>query len=107
MPDVILNKTFIPKSKQQDEPFNFLAFFSIVFERLTPMHQIRRVYKDNRADLSPLIRKGKYQPVEFKLESRGGNKKVTRSKKNKQSCRKSLTSCTQGQHIFILNYLEY
>ena len=42
------------------------------------MHLIKRVYKDNnRTDQSPLLHKGKYNPVEFKLESRGGNKKVT------------------------------
>jgi len=41
------------------------------------MHQIKRMYKDNRSDQNPLLHKGKYKPVEFRLESRGGNKKVT------------------------------
>lgn len=44
------------------------------------MHQIKRVYSDKKErpdDQSAIIFKGKYQPVEFKLEQRGGNKKVT------------------------------
>lgn len=58
--------------------FSYVEFFQILFERLTPMHLIKRVYKDKKErDEMPIVRKGKFQPVEFKLESRGGNKKVT------------------------------
>ncbi len=47
---------------------------------MSPMHQIRRVYADKKERPNepewPMF-KGKFQPIEFKLEQRGGNKKVT------------------------------
>ena len=39
------------------------------------MHQIKKTFSDKRETTNTL--KGKFQPVEFKMENRGGNKKVT------------------------------
>ena len=82
IPDLTLNTVFIPKNKQPNDSISYNEFFSILFDKLTPMHQIKRVYIKNQQQQQQqenniLLRKGKYEPVLFKLESRGGNKKVT------------------------------
>jgi len=80
IPDLTLNTVFIPKNKQPNDSISYNEFFSILFDKLTPMHQIKRVYIKNQQQQQEnniLLRKGKYEPVLFKLESRGGNKKVT------------------------------
>lgn len=42
------------------------------------MHQIKKIFSDKvERQQEPVIKKGKFHPIEFKLESRGGNKKVT------------------------------
>jgi translation initiation factor 1 (eIF-1/SUI1) len=77
--DLQLMKCFI---KNWDGEFmTFDAMFTAIFSKMNHMHQIKRVYsdqKDRDAEAAALrIYKGKFQPVEFKLEQRGGNKKVT------------------------------
>ena len=77
LPDETLVKLFLKKSNA-DNKLTFEEVFAIIFQKLTPMHQIKRVFKDKKIDnSSTMLRKGKFHPVEFKLESRGGNKKVT------------------------------
>jgi translation initiation factor 1 (eIF-1/SUI1) len=39
------------------------------------MHQIKKIFPDKKEINHTL--KGKFQPVEFKMENRGGNKRVT------------------------------
>jgi len=68
----LLIKTFF-KNKQSDSLVTFDELFSVIFSKLSPTHQIKR--DDNQEIVT--LKKGKFQPVEFKLESRGGNKKVT------------------------------
>ena len=75
-PDDLLNKIFL--KNKPSESLKFDELFSIIFAKLSPMHQIKKAYSDNKErDTGVLTRKGRFQPVEFKLESRGGNKKVT------------------------------
>lgn len=77
IPNVILTKLFLKKANAE-EKIRFDEFFGIMFQKMTSMHQIKRIFKDKKIeDTAYFLRKGKYQPVEFKLESRGGNKKVT------------------------------
>ena len=72
-----LAKAFLKKT-DVEEKMSFETLWTTVFQKLSPMHQIKRVFKDKKLeDNSFMLRKGKYQPVEFKLENRGGNKKVT------------------------------
>lgn len=76
-PNEKLTKAFLKKS-DAEEKMTFETLWTTVFQKLTPMHQIKRIFKDKKLeDNSSMLRKGKYQPVEFKLENRGGNKKVT------------------------------
>ncbi len=60
---------------------SFEGLFNMVFQKMTPMHQIKKCFKGSTQQQQQaadcFLRKGKFQPVEFKLESRGGNKKVT------------------------------
>jgi translation initiation factor 1 (eIF-1/SUI1) len=70
--DDLLLKTFL-KNRQTDPSVTFDELFSIIFSKLSPMHQIKR--DDNQEVVT--LKKGKFQAVDFKLESRGGNKKVT------------------------------
>jgi translation initiation factor 1 (eIF-1/SUI1) len=77
--DLLLMKSFI---KNWDGEFmTFDAMFTALFAKMNHMHQIKRVYadkKDRDAEAAAhRIYKGKFQPVEFRLEQRGGNKKVT------------------------------
>lgn len=75
-PNELLHKTFV-KNKQLDK-VKFEELFTIIFSKMGQMHQIKRVYADKKErDTEILLKKGKFQPIEFKLESRGGNKKVT------------------------------
>lgn len=75
-PNEILTKVFGLKNRADSLPFEEL--FQIIFSKMTPMHQIKRLYADKiDRNIPALLRKGKFTPVEFKLESRGGNKKVT------------------------------
>lgn len=77
VPNEKLTKAFLKKAAAE-EKMTFETLWTTVFQKLTPMHQIKRVFKDKKLeDNSSMLRKGKYQPVEFKLENRGGNKKVT------------------------------
>lgn len=56
----------------------FDELFGIIFSKMGQMHQIKKVYSDKvERDQNLVIKKGKFQPIEFKLENRGGNKKVT------------------------------
>jgi translation initiation factor 1 (eIF-1/SUI1) len=55
----------------------FEGLFSEIFDKLSPMHSIVHKYSDNKEREPPILRKGKFKPIEFKLESRGGNKKLT------------------------------
>ena len=62
--DLILTKLFF-KGKYLDR-VTFEELFGIIFSKLSPMHQIKKVFSDSSAqNLS--IKKGKFQPVEFKL----------------------------------------
>lgn len=70
--DDLLIKIFF-KNKQSDPFVTFDELFAMIFSKLSPTHQIKR--DDNQEIVT--LKKGKFQPVEFKLESRGGNKKVT------------------------------
>jgi len=77
VPNDDILKAFLKKSNAE-EKMTFEELFGHVFEKFPIMHQIKRVYSDKKIeDTSCLLRKGKYQPVEFKLENRGGNKKMT------------------------------
>ena len=72
----LIGKIFV-KNKQV-EKFSFEDFFVAVFAKLAPMHEIRKMSRERKEVLGEsMLLKGKFQPVEFKLESRGGNKKVT------------------------------
>ena len=66
--------------KNYDGEFmNFDVMFNTIFSKMGHMHQIKRVYADKKergGEEAPIF-KGHFQPVEFKLEKRGGNKKVT------------------------------
>jgi translation initiation factor 1 (eIF-1/SUI1) len=73
-PNDLLYKVFI-KNKQIEE-ISFEELFQLIFNKLSPTHEIKKVFAD-RTEQSVALFKGKFQPVEFKLESRGGNKKVT------------------------------
>lgn len=65
------------KNKQIDT-IKFDELFALVFSRMGQMHQIKKIYSDKiEREQEVLIKKGKFHPIEFKLESRGGNKKVT------------------------------
>lgn len=82
--DELLNKAFFSKNRFIDENnpprHTFDELFAVIFSKMGPMHQIKAVYAGSRdapPGLEPTIRKGKFQPVEFKLESRAGNKKLT------------------------------
>ena len=56
----------------------FDELFGIIFSKMGQMHQIKKIYSDKvERDQNFVIKKGKFQPIEFKLENRGGNKKVT------------------------------
>lgn len=55
----------------------FEEIFSELFMKLSPMHCIVHKYSDNKEREPPILKKGKFKPIEFKLESRGGNKKLT------------------------------
>jgi translation initiation factor 1 (eIF-1/SUI1) len=46
-----------------------------MFANLSPMHQIKKIFTDKKEVV--YLRKGRFQPVDFKMENRGGNKKVT------------------------------
>jgi translation initiation factor 1 (eIF-1/SUI1) len=77
--DLLLMKCFV---KNWDGEFmTFDAMFTALFAKMGHMHQIKRVYADKKdrdaAAAARRIYKGKFQLVEFKLEQRGGNKKVT------------------------------
>ena len=63
--------------KNREEKMSFEEVFSQAFAKMSPMHSIVRKYSDNKEREEPIVRKGKLKPVEFKIESRGGNKKVT------------------------------
>jgi len=77
IPNEDLVKIFLKKSNAE-EKMTFEELFGHIFQKIPVMHQIKRVYKDRKIeDPSYLLRKGKFQPVEFKLENRGGNKKMT------------------------------
>lgn len=74
-PDELIYKIFV--KNKQIEKITFEDLFSTIFTKLSPMHEIKKVYKDRKEREPGILRKGKFQSVEFKLESRGGNKKVT------------------------------
>ena len=74
-PDELIYKVFV--KNRQIEKITFEDLFSTIFTKLSPMHEIKKVYKDRKEREPGILRKGKFQSVEFKLESRGGNKKVT------------------------------
>lgn len=63
--------------RNREETMSFEELFNQTFAKLSPMHSIVRKYSDNKEREEPIIRKGKLKPVEFKIESRGGNKKIT------------------------------
>ncbi len=69
----MLTKAFL--KNKPTEKLSFEEFFTIAFGTLSPMHQIKKTFSDKRETTNTL--KGKFQPVEFKMENRGGNKKVT------------------------------
>lgn len=72
----LLQKIFV--KNKSIEKIKFDELFSVIFSKMSPMHQIKRVSLDKKnIDSEAVYLKGKFQPVEFKLESRGGNKKVT------------------------------
>ena len=76
-PDLLLFRLFF-KSKESTDRVTFEELFASIFAKLPPMHQIKRVYGEHREREEVVsLRKGRFQPLEFKLESRGGNKKVT------------------------------
>ncbi len=72
-------KNVLKGSKQQDSDvlMSFEELFNKLFQQFTPMHYIVHKYPDNMERVSPILKKGKFRPVEFKLEARGGNKKLT------------------------------
>ena len=72
--DGLLNKTFV--KNKQIEKVKFDELFSLIFSKMGHMHQIKKIFGD-KVEQDPIIKKGKFHPIEFKLESRGGNKKVT------------------------------
>lgn len=61
----------------QDVLLSFEDVFHYLFSRLPQMHSIIYKYSDNKQRQEPILKKGKFNPVEFKIESRGGNKKLT------------------------------
>ena len=63
--------------KQTDIFISFENLFNELFDKLSPMHTIVYKYSDNKEREPPVLKKGKFKPIEFKLESRGGNKKLT------------------------------
>lgn len=89
--DNLLNKTAFNNKRQliqangevhQEAYVTFEELFSNLFAKMTHMHQIKRssapLSSSNPINIvQTQIRKGKFQPIEFKLESRGGNKKMT------------------------------
>ena len=80
-PNETLIKLYL-KGKTSTDKISFEELFGLIFQKLAPMHQIKKISKDGKKIEGPpeaecFLRKGKFQPVEFKLESRGGNKKVT------------------------------
>jgi translation initiation factor 1 (eIF-1/SUI1) len=70
--DLLIKAFYKNKMPSNTEPA-FEELFTFIFSKMSPMHQI----KLDTPTANPIVRKGKFQPVEFKLESRGGNKKVT------------------------------
>jgi translation initiation factor 1 (eIF-1/SUI1) len=84
-PDETIFKYFITKNVNEYpvlEDISFIDLFTKVFASLPPMHSIEKVDKQTNQVITtladhPVFFKGKFQPVEFKIESRGGNKKVT------------------------------
>ena len=72
-PDELLTKVFL-KNKPA-EKLTFEEFFAATFAILSPMHQIKKIHSSKKETV--LVLKGKFQPIEFKMENRGGNKKVT------------------------------
>lgn len=74
--DLLFYKIFFKNCDFETVTFDNL--FSTIFAKMNPMHQIKRVYSDRKERNEPgVVLKGKFQPIEFKLEQRGGNKKVT------------------------------
>ena len=74
--DIALVK-LLKKGQMNSDILTFEDLFNELFSRLSPMHLIIRKYSDNKEREPPVVKKGKFKPVEFKLESRGGNKKLT------------------------------
>ncbi len=77
--DAVLSK-ILKSGKSQygsDILISFESLFSELFDKLSPMHCIIYKYSDNKEREPPVLKKGKFKPVEFKLEARGGNKKLT------------------------------
>lgn len=95
--DEQMQKSFF-KNKNFNDTVTFEQLFEVIFAKMGHLHQIRMVsggnqegflIKTEKLNIFPKfkfneffytkgeIRKGKFQPVEFKLESRAGNKKVT------------------------------
>ena len=74
--DVFLK--ILKKSYSNSDTFlTFEGLFSETFDKLSPMHSIIHKYSDNKEREPPVLRKGKFRPIEFKIESRGGNKKLS------------------------------
>ena len=65
------------KQHETNELASFEELFNRLFQQFTPMHYIVHKYPDNKEREEPVLKKGKFRPIEFKLESRGGNKKLT------------------------------
>lgn len=63
--------------KERSEEISFEELFGRIFAKMSPMHSIVFKYEDNKEREEPVVRKGKFKPIEFKIESRGGNKKIT------------------------------
>jgi translation initiation factor 2D len=73
-PDELMTRSFL--KNKLTEKLTFEELFSIIFGNLPPMHQIKKTFSAEKKEVIYEI-KGKFQPVEFKMENRGGNKKVT------------------------------
>jgi translation initiation factor 1 (eIF-1/SUI1) len=65
------------KQHTVDSLISFEDLFNALFQQFTPMHYIVHKYPDNKEREDPVLKKGRFRPVEFKLEARGGNKKLT------------------------------